>query len=116
MNKASKKSSVKKTDSMNDMHMEHMVRMHGFKLRSKQRIMFRAFLINYVLIFITWLLSMSDGFMNWVANLTNMPFGLLTIQMISWMAMWKIAGVVLFLVPALAACWEMAMLKRYSKE
>lgn len=91
-----------------------MNEMHDFKLRSKQRIMFRAFAINYVLILITWLLSMSDSFMSWVAYLTNMPFGLLSVQMINWLAIWKIAGVIFFLVPALAAVWERVMLKKQS--
>ncbi len=85
------------------------------KMYHKQATLFRAFLINYVLILIYWLAMMMPGFIEWAAGLTQMPPALLYINMITWLAIWKIAGAVLFLIPALAMWWERCSMKKYMK-
>jgi hypothetical protein len=82
------------------------------KLSHKQRVLLRAFVINYAIILLYWLCTMSGGFMNFVAMMAKMPPELVYIQMINWMAIWKIAGAVLFLIPGLAIWWERCMIKK----
>ncbi len=82
------------------------------KLYHKQRVLLRAFLINIILIFVAWLMTLSIGFMEWAAGLLSMPPALLYINMVNWLAIWDIAGVVLFLIPGLAMWWERCSIRK----
>lgn len=94
--------------SMPKDQMEHI----NHKLYHKQRVLLRAFIINYALVFLCWLCMMSGAFMEFAAMMTRMPAELVYIQMINWMAIWKIAGAVLFLIPGLAIWWERCSIKK----
>jgi len=81
-------------------------------LYHKRNILFRAFLINYVLVFLVWLLSMSGIYNSLVGFfIPNMPVDLDT-YMIWILGIWKVAGVLFFLVPALAIWWEIAVYRK----
>ena len=82
------------------------------KLRIKQHILLRAFIINLALIFIVWMLSLSVEFVELVAFVTSVPVALAYVNMLNWLAYWDIAGVVLFLVPAIAMWWQRCCLKK----
>ncbi len=82
------------------------------KLYHKQHMMFKAFLINIVLMLLVWLIcktGMFDGMMTDNAGYAE----LVKFQAMGWMAIWKIANVVLFLVPAIAAWWERKCIESY---
>ena len=88
-------------------HIEHM--MH--KLRHKRNILFRAFFINWALVALTWVLFITDAFdglLDFFIPNIGMNWG---VYMLWLLGIWKIAGAVLFLIPALAIWWEMAMCK-----
>ena len=81
-------------------------------LRIKYNVLFRAFLINFVVVFIVWLCSLWPTFMEFVSKVTNFSMTELDMYFINWLAAWDIAGVVLFLVPALATYWARFALRR----
>ena len=83
------------------------------KLRMKQHILLRAFAINLALLFIVWIFSLSTNVMELIAFATNVPTTLVYMNMLNWLAIWDIAGAVLFLVPALAIWWQRAALKKH---
>lgn len=82
------------------------IQMYDEKLYRKQRILFRAFFINLLLVLFVWLLSFWPGFMYFISVVTGISIGLLYISWIGWLALWKIAAVLIFLVPAIAIYWE----------
>jgi hypothetical protein len=82
------------------------------KLRVNQNILFRAFVINYIGVLLMWLIGFIHPLMNWLAFLSGVPAAILSIQFLGWLAVWKIAGVVLFLIPALAIWWERCRLRK----
>lgn len=82
------------------------------KLFGIQRILLRAFVVNFIFVLIVWLLSFSSMFMNFVAMVIGVSTPLLYISLIGWLAIWKLAGVVLFLVPALGIWWERSSLRK----
>jgi hypothetical protein len=71
-----------------------------------RNILFKAFIINLIVIIVIWLLSLSSAF----ANLMQSFFGFDAHQSHMYMAgmigIWKILNVVLFLIPAIAIHWE----------
>ncbi len=81
------------------------------KLLSKQRVYFRAFLINLLMVVLVWLLTLWPAFMYFAVRITGISLPYLYVSAISFLAIWKLAGVVFFLVPALAVWWERKMLK-----
>ncbi|MCL1891956.1 MAG: CPP1-like family protein [Alphaproteobacteria bacterium] len=85
-----------------------------WKLKQKRNILFRAFLINYVVILLAWLVSMTPFYMGLLMHF--MP-GINAIEanmyLMTLFGIWKIAGVVLFLIPALAIWWEQCMMQKY---
>lgn len=89
--------------------MEH--KLH--KLYHKRNFLLKAFVINYALIAAVWLISMApwyDGLMMGFMHCDAQQAEIYTMDMLG---LWKIAGVVLFLVPAIAAWWEMHSVKKY---
>ncbi len=87
------------------------VEIQNMKLLSKQRICFRAFLINLVLVILVWLLTLCPEFMYLAVRITGISLPYLYVSAISFLAIWKLAGVIFFLIPAIAIWWERKMLK-----
>jgi hypothetical protein len=83
------------------------------KLYHKRNLLFRAFAINFVLIVIAWLVSMAPWYDGLVAGLMHCPAAEAETYTMDLLGVWKIAGVVFFLVPALAAWWELHACKKY---
>lgn len=71
-----------------------------------RNILFKAFIINLIVIVVVWLLSLSGVF----RNLTQTFFGFdahqSRIYVAGMIGIWKILNVVLFLIPAIAIHWE----------
>lgn len=88
---------------------KEIIEVTDYKLRIKQRVLFRAFAINILLILIVWLLTFSPAFMGWVAFVLGYSIPATYISLINWIAIWDIAGAVLFLIPGLAIWWERCM-------
>lgn len=81
-------------------------------LRIKYYVFFRAFFINFALVLIVWALSWWPGFMKFVAEMLHVDLSYLYESYINWLIAWDIGGIVLFLVPALAAYWARFALRR----
>jgi hypothetical protein len=71
-----------------------------------RNVLFKAFIINLLLVVLVWLMSLSGA----VAHLMAIFFGFSADQTRAYMAdiigFWKVANVVFFLVPAIAIHWE----------
>lgn len=81
------------------------------KLLSKQRVWFKAFLINLLMVVFVWLLTLCPAFMYFAVRITGISLPYLYVSAISFLAIWMLAGFVFFLVPALAVWWERKMIK-----
>lgn len=89
--------------------LEHMV----FKMHNKRNFYLKAFLINYIAVFAVWLISLT-GLLEWAMKFFADFSARETNNYMMWMfGAWKIAGVVLFLMPGLAAWWELGCLRKY---
>ena len=88
------------------------IEIQNLKLLSKQRIYFRAFFINFALVVLVWLLTLCPQFMYFAVRITGISLPFLYVSAISFLAIWKLAGVVFFLIPAIAIWWERKMLKK----
>lgn len=80
-----------------------------------RNILFRAFVLGYLLIIIIWLFSM----MGWPYELMKSWFGIAEPQakvfMLYAIGASKIANAMLFLIPALAIHWEYRSLKKRNR-
>ncbi|MCL2748883.1 MAG: hypothetical protein FWE50_02290 [Alphaproteobacteria bacterium] len=86
------------------------------KLAQRRNINFRAFLINYIAVFLVWLFTLTPVFESLMAHFTNFTPREADMYMMVLLGIWKIAGVILFLIPAFATWWEMhAMKEKYAK-
>ncbi|MCL2331573.1 MAG: hypothetical protein FWC61_03455 [Proteobacteria bacterium] len=92
---------------MKDSGMKEMMEHFYHKMRAKRNILFRAFLINYILVFLVWLCSLMPWYQNLLMHFMPMSGPQIQMYLMEIFGLWKIAGVVLFLVPALATWWEM---------
>ncbi|MDR2769832.1 MAG: hypothetical protein LBB08_00095 [Rickettsiales bacterium] len=99
---------------MKDMNMpaDQMDRiMH--KMYHKKRVLFRAFLINLALVVAVYLLNIAGVFSaEWMGRMMMCPAAEAEHQVMNLLGLWKIAGVVFFLVPALAMWWECNCIKK----
>lgn len=93
---------------------KEVIELHKYKLRLRQRVLFRAFAINLMLVFTVWLMTFSNGFMGFVAHLLKATPEIAFEMTIDWLAFWDLAGVVFFLIPALAVWWERRMMNKNS--
>ena len=82
------------------------------KIRHKRNFLLRTFAINWLLVLFVWMIWMIPAmqhltmwFMKGTADQANM-------YMVWMIGFWKIANVLLFLAPALAAWWEMCMMEK----
>jgi len=83
------------------------------KIMHKGNFLFRAFIVNIVLVTLVWLLSLT-GFYTWAMHVfTHFTPEESADYIIIVIGLWKVGGVLLFLVPALAAWWEACMFKKY---
>ncbi len=87
------------------------IEMLNLKLLSRQRVYFKAFLINFLLVFFVWLLTLWPAFMYFAVRITGISLPYLYVSAISFLAIWMLAGVVFFFVPAIAVYWERKILK-----
>jgi len=92
---------------MKDMTQKEWVGYKLGKLRMKRNTLFRAFAINYVLVFVAWLVSMTPIYEDLLEYFTHMDVAQGQMFVLDVIGLWKILGVVLFLIPALAIWWEM---------
>lgn len=92
------------------MKKEHMENCE-VKLLSKQRIYLKSFFINLLLGVIVWLLTLWPAFMYLAVRITGISLPYLYVSAISFLAIWMLAGIVFFLVPALAVWWERKSIK-----
>ena len=88
--------------------MEHKIH----KLYHKRNFLLRAFLINYVAVFVAWLITMIPGYQEMAMHFLQTDAAETHMFIMDIFGLWKILGVVLFLVPALAAWWEMHACKK----
>jgi len=88
-------------------HLEHKIE----KMRIKQNIKFRAFLINYVAVLIVWLLVEYTPLLDWAAFLMWMSFEDANLYMMVMIGIWKVGAVLMFMMPGLAIWWERHSLK-----
>ena len=83
------------------------------KLYHKRNFYFRAFAINLVLIIVVWLITMAPWYEGMAAQMMHCSSAQAETYTMDIIGLWKLAGVVLFLVPALAAWWELSACKKY---
>jgi hypothetical protein len=82
-----------------------------YKMRGWRNILFRAFAINYVAVLIVWLISLTGFYTKLASRVMGFPPDILHIYMMDMFGFWKIAGALLFLIPAIALSWEIGARK-----
>jgi hypothetical protein len=91
--------------------MKEMMEHQYHKMQIKRNTLFRAFLINYIAVFVVWLISMTPFYAWAFGTFTDMPPEMADMYIMNILGIWKVAGVVLFLVSAFATWWEMHAFK-----
>jgi hypothetical protein len=71
-----------------------------------RNVLFRAFIINLIVIVVTWLLSLSSAFTSLMQTFFSFDPHKSHVYMAGIIGIWKILNVVFFLVPAIAIHWE----------
>ncbi|MCL2017626.1 MAG: hypothetical protein FWG80_02550 [Alphaproteobacteria bacterium] len=85
------------------------------KMLMKRNFLFKAFLINYLAVFLVWLITITPIFDLLMALLTSFSKAEADAYIMILLGIMKIAGFVIFLAPAFAAWWEMNALKKIKK-
>lgn len=75
------------------------------KMRVAQSVLMRAFVVNTLLVLLVWLLTFIPGFIFMGVLLTGVSAPVFYVYAIGALAVWGLAGVILFLVPAIAVWW-----------
>ncbi|MCL2737615.1 MAG: hypothetical protein FWE17_02010 [Alphaproteobacteria bacterium] len=102
-----------KDKKMDAKDIKDMMRHKLCKLRIRRNVSLRGFLINYVSVFVLWIISMTPLYAGLLAHFaSHQSAAAMEMYMLAVFGAWKILAVVLFLVPALAMWWEMNWLKR----
>lgn len=86
-----------------------------FKMGMIRNVLFRAFLINYVAIFLAWLFSMTRLYDYLMLRFTWFYPDEAYLYIMNILGIWQTLGVVFMLFPALAIWWEMYMMKKRDK-
>ncbi len=81
------------------------------KLLSKQRVLFRAFVVNTVLVLLIWALTFIPSLMYFGVLITGVSAPMFYVYAVGTLALWGLAGVIFFLVPGIAIWWERKMMK-----
>lgn len=71
-----------------------------------RNVLFKAFVINLVLIIVTWLLSLSGALAGPMASFFGFDAAQTRMYVACTIGFWKILNVVFFLIPAVAIHWE----------
>lgn len=71
-----------------------------------RNILFRAFIINLIVIVVAWLLSLSGASTDLMQTFFGFDAHQSRMYIASMIGIWKILNVVLFLIPAIAIHWE----------
>ena len=82
------------------------------KLLSKQRILFRAFAVNTLLVLLIWALTFVPAVMYFGVWVTGVSAPMFYVYAIGTLALWGLAGVAIFLVPAIAVWWERRVINK----
>lgn len=82
------------------------IQMRDMNLLTLQRVLFRAFAVNTCLVFIIWLLTFVQQFIFIGVIITGVSAPMFYMSALGALAIWGVAGVVLFFVPAIAIWWE----------
>lgn len=85
--------------------------MHNIKLLSKQRVLLRAFAVNTLLVLLIWMLTFVPQLIYFGVWVTGVSAPMFFVYAVGTLALWGLAGVILFLVPAIAIWWERKMIK-----
>lgn len=78
------------------------VELYRVKLRTRQRHLIRAFVINLVMITIVWLLTFVPGFLFLGVIMTGLSATMMHFAVIGALGLWGVLSLALFLVPAIA--------------
>lgn len=78
----------------------------NLKLLSRQRILFRAFVVNTILVLLVWGLTFVPALMYFGVLITGVTATMFYIYAVGTLVLWGLAGVIFFLVPAIATWWE----------
>mgnify|MGYP001779865534 CR=1 FL=1 len=84
---------------------------NDIKLLSKQRVLFRAFVVNTVLVLLIWALTFIPSLMYFGVLITGVSAPMFYVYAVGTLALWGLAGVIFFLVPGIAIWWERKMMK-----
>jgi len=71
-----------------------------------RNILFKAFIINLIVIVVAWLLSRTSVFANAMQTFFGFEASQSNMYMAGMIGIWKILNVVMFLIPAIAIHWE----------
>ena len=97
-----------------DKHMHDALEMKFHDLWLKRDILFRAFAINYAVIVVAWIMTMIPFMHNLIMKFAMyQSVAAVELFYLYLFGMWKILGVVLFLIPALALWWQMHVIKKW---
>ncbi len=94
------------------MHDNDHIRQFEEDLKNRQKFLFFAWGFNLFLITVVWLLGFSDDFMKFFASVFEITLTDLHKDWVNWITVWNIAGVVLFLIPAVATYWSRLSLRK----
>lgn len=84
------------------------------KLYHKRNFYFKAFLVNYIAVFVAWIFTMMPAYHKLLMHfLPGISESGATMYMMELFGIWKILGFVLFLVPAFAAWWELHSVRKW---
>jgi len=92
---------------MKDMTTKDWIGYNLNKMRMHRNTNFRAFVINWVLILVFWLICMTPMYESLMEYFMHTDAAQSQMFMLDMIGLWKILNVVFFLVPALATWWEM---------
>ena len=81
-------------------------------LTAKRNVKLRAFAIHLVLVTFVWILSLTGLYTHLMHVFLHLDPDEAVIYMAYLLGAWKIGGVLLFLTPALATCWEIHAAKK----
>ena len=90
---------------------KEFIEMRDAQLLSKQRVWFRAFVVNTLLVLFIWLMTFIPAFIYLGVLVTGVSAPMFYVYAIGTLAVWGLAGVVLFLGPAIAVWWERKMVR-----
>jgi len=86
------------------------------KMRRKRNFFFRAFVVNMGLILIAWLFTMMPWYNQLLSVVMHLPVDKAQMYVMDLIGFWQVLAGVLFLVPALAAWWDMSACRKEAEK